>query len=90
MSALHLGVILPNYGDALDSEALVLTAVAAEEAGFDSGWVTDHLVVPGEHAPTYGTIAEPLVTLGFLAGVRAGSSSASPHSSSRSATRSWL
>lgn len=68
MSALHLGVILPNYGDALDSEALVLTAVAAEEAGFDSGWVTDHLVVPGEHAPTYGTIAEPLVTLGFLAG----------------------
>jgi alkanesulfonate monooxygenase SsuD/methylene tetrahydromethanopterin reductase-like flavin-dependent oxidoreductase (luciferase family) len=42
--------------------------VAAEEAGFDSGWVTDHLVVPPEHAPIYGTIAEPLVTLGFLAG----------------------
>jgi alkanesulfonate monooxygenase SsuD/methylene tetrahydromethanopterin reductase-like flavin-dependent oxidoreductase (luciferase family) len=37
-------------------------------AGFDSGWVTDHLIVPEEHAHVYGTIAEPLVTLGFLAG----------------------
>jgi alkanesulfonate monooxygenase SsuD/methylene tetrahydromethanopterin reductase-like flavin-dependent oxidoreductase (luciferase family) len=44
------------------------TAVAAEESGFDSGWVTDHLIVPPEHAPIYGTIAEALVSLGFLAG----------------------
>jgi alkanesulfonate monooxygenase SsuD/methylene tetrahydromethanopterin reductase-like flavin-dependent oxidoreductase (luciferase family) len=29
--------------------------------------VTDHLLVPEEHAPIYGTIAEPLVTLAFLA-----------------------
>ena len=41
--------------------------MAAEEAGFDSGWVTDHLIVPEEHAPVYGTIAEGLVSLGFLA-----------------------
>lgn len=64
---MHLGVILPNYGDALSAEALVAAAVAAEEAGFDSGWVTDHLIVPDEHAPVYGSIAEPLVALGFLA-----------------------
>jgi alkanesulfonate monooxygenase SsuD/methylene tetrahydromethanopterin reductase-like flavin-dependent oxidoreductase (luciferase family) len=44
------------------------TALAAEEAGFDSGWVTDHLVVPEEHASVYGSIAEALVSLGFLAG----------------------
>ena len=44
-------------------------AVAAEEAGFDSGWLTDHLIVPPEHAPIYGTIAEPLVSLGYLAGL---------------------
>jgi alkanesulfonate monooxygenase SsuD/methylene tetrahydromethanopterin reductase-like flavin-dependent oxidoreductase (luciferase family) len=68
MGRLHLGVILPNYGDALDAERLTAAAVAAEESGFDSGWVTDHVVVPPEHAAVYGTIAEPLVTLGFLAG----------------------
>lgn len=68
MGALHLGLILPNYGEALEREALAGTALAAEEAGFDSGWVTDHLVVPEELAPIYGSIAEALVTIGFLAG----------------------
>ena len=65
---LHLGLILPNYGAGLDAEGLARVAVAAEEAGFDSGWVTDHLIVPDEHAPIYGSIAEALVALGFLAG----------------------
>ena len=65
---LHLGLILPNYGDGLDAERLAGAAVAAEDAGFDSGWVTDHVIVPPEHAPIYGTIAEALVSLGFLTG----------------------
>jgi alkanesulfonate monooxygenase SsuD/methylene tetrahydromethanopterin reductase-like flavin-dependent oxidoreductase (luciferase family) len=65
---LHIGVILPNYGAALDAERLASVAVAAEGAGFDSGWVTDHLIVPAEQAAVYGTIAEALVSLGFLAG----------------------
>jgi alkanesulfonate monooxygenase SsuD/methylene tetrahydromethanopterin reductase-like flavin-dependent oxidoreductase (luciferase family) len=64
----HLGLILPNYGGGLDAERLASAAVAAERAGFDSGWVTDHVIVPPEHAPIYGTIAEALVSLGFLAG----------------------
>src|SRR5207247_6005083 len=57
-----------NYGDGLTAERLAAAAVAAEEAGFDSGWVTDHLIVPDEHAPVFGAIAEALVSLGFLAG----------------------
>jgi alkanesulfonate monooxygenase SsuD/methylene tetrahydromethanopterin reductase-like flavin-dependent oxidoreductase (luciferase family) len=61
-------VVLPNYGDTLDAEGLAAAAVAAEEAGFDSGWMTDHLIVPAEMAPVYGTIAEALVALGFVAG----------------------
>jgi len=65
--ALHLGLILPNYGDRLQAERLASAAVAAEEAGFDSAWATDHLIVPEEHAPIYGSIAEPLVSLAFLA-----------------------
>ncbi len=67
MSRLHLGVILPSYGPALAREDVAGVAVAAEDAGFDSAWVTDHLIVPDEHAPVYGVIAEPLVSLGFLA-----------------------
>ena len=67
MPPLHLGLILPNYGEGLDRDRLVAAAVAADEAGFDSAWATDHLIVPAEHAPVYGTIAEPLVSLGFLA-----------------------
>jgi alkanesulfonate monooxygenase SsuD/methylene tetrahydromethanopterin reductase-like flavin-dependent oxidoreductase (luciferase family) len=65
---LHLGLILPNYGEGLEAERLAACAIAAEESGFDSGWVTDHLVVPEEHAEIYGSIAEALVSLGFLAG----------------------
>jgi alkanesulfonate monooxygenase SsuD/methylene tetrahydromethanopterin reductase-like flavin-dependent oxidoreductase (luciferase family) len=65
---MHLGLILPNYGDGLDADGFAAAAVAAEEAGFDSGWVTDHLIVPDEHAAIYGRIAEALVSLGFLAG----------------------
>jgi alkanesulfonate monooxygenase SsuD/methylene tetrahydromethanopterin reductase-like flavin-dependent oxidoreductase (luciferase family) len=60
-------VVLPNYGEALDPERLAAVAVAAEEEGLDSGWVTDHLIVPAEQVGTYGTIAEALVTVGFLA-----------------------
>lgn len=65
---MHLGLILPNYGGNLAAGRLAGVAVAAEEAGFDSGWVTDHLIVPDEHARIYGDIAEALVSLGFLAG----------------------
>jgi alkanesulfonate monooxygenase SsuD/methylene tetrahydromethanopterin reductase-like flavin-dependent oxidoreductase (luciferase family) len=67
-AGIHLGAILPNYGPAVNPQELAGAATAAEEAGFDSVWVTDHLLVPAEHAPVYGDIAEALVSLGFLAG----------------------
>lgn len=64
---MHIGLILPNYGPALKAEALASVAVAAEESGFDSAWVTDHVIVPAEHADVYGTITEPLVSVAYLA-----------------------
>lgn len=64
----HLGLILPNYGSALEPRALIRATRAAEDAGFDSGWLTDHVLVPRDIGPIYGTIAEALVTLGFLLG----------------------
>ncbi len=65
---MHLGLILPNYGENLAATRLAGVALAAEESGFASGWVTDHLIVPDEHARIYGDVAEALVSLGFLAG----------------------
>jgi alkanesulfonate monooxygenase SsuD/methylene tetrahydromethanopterin reductase-like flavin-dependent oxidoreductase (luciferase family) len=85
---LHLGLILPNYGEALDSERLAGVAIAAEQAGLDSGWVTDHVIVPAEHAPTYGTIAEALVSLASSQRARTGSSLVSRRSSSPNGGRS--
>lgn len=67
MAHVHVGLILPNYGQALSPERLASAAIAAEEAGFDSAWVTDHLIVPDDHSDVYGTISEALVSLGFLA-----------------------
>jgi alkanesulfonate monooxygenase SsuD/methylene tetrahydromethanopterin reductase-like flavin-dependent oxidoreductase (luciferase family) len=68
MDGPHLGVVLPNYGETFDPGRLTAAAVAAEEAGLDSGWMTDHVMVPSRHAGVYGTIAEALVTVGYLAG----------------------
>jgi alkanesulfonate monooxygenase SsuD/methylene tetrahydromethanopterin reductase-like flavin-dependent oxidoreductase (luciferase family) len=68
MDGPHVGVVLPNYGEAFDPVRLAGAATAAEEAGLDSGWVTDHVLPPERHAGVYGTVAEALVAIGFLAG----------------------
>jgi alkanesulfonate monooxygenase SsuD/methylene tetrahydromethanopterin reductase-like flavin-dependent oxidoreductase (luciferase family) len=68
VAGLHFGLILPNYGALLDAEELARVTVAAEEVGLSSAFVTDHVMVPAEHAPLYGSISEALVTLGFLVG----------------------
>jgi alkanesulfonate monooxygenase SsuD/methylene tetrahydromethanopterin reductase-like flavin-dependent oxidoreductase (luciferase family) len=68
MEGPHLGVVLPNYGGAFDPGRLTAAAAAAEAAGLDSGWMTDHLLPPARHAGVYGTIAEALVAAGFVAG----------------------
>jgi probable F420-dependent oxidoreductase len=66
---MKVGICLPNYGPATDPAAIRQVATAAEEAGYDSVWVTDHILVPEEHAATFGQVIEVLVTLGYLAAV---------------------
>ena len=68
MDGPHLGVVLPNYGKGFDPGRLTAAAAAAEAVGLDSGWMTDHVLPPTGHAGIYGTIAEALVTVGYLAG----------------------
>ena len=45
---MKFGVCIPHYGIPLDVDNLTNMAVKAEEMGFDSVWVTDHIIVPHE------------------------------------------
>ena len=42
-------------------------AGVCEEAGFDSVWATDHVVMPTELREPYGQLLEPFVTLAYIA-----------------------
>jgi probable F420-dependent oxidoreductase len=64
----HLGVILPNTGTAPSPEGVRIVAEAAEELGFDSVWVTEHIIVGPEAADPFGKVLEPFATLAWIAG----------------------
>jgi probable F420-dependent oxidoreductase len=42
-------------------------SAVCEEAGFDSVWATDHVIMPVELKEPYGQLLEPLVTLAYIA-----------------------
>jgi probable F420-dependent oxidoreductase len=65
---MHLGVILPNYGEHASPEGMRRVAEAAEELGYDSVWATEHIIVGPEAAETYGRVFEPYAVLGWIAG----------------------
>jgi probable F420-dependent oxidoreductase len=79
--AVPIGCSLPTSGPTVDFAALGGLAQTAEQLGFDSVWISDHVVVPQEIRSAYpyavdGTFGvsptqaylEPLGTLGYLAG----------------------
>ncbi len=61
-------MILPNYGPDSSPDSIRRSAEAAEELGFDSVWVTEHIIVGAEAVDPYGRVYDPLVTLGWIAG----------------------
>jgi probable F420-dependent oxidoreductase len=65
----HLGLILPNFGEGSGPEGIRRAAESAEELGFDSVWATEHVLVGPEAADPYARVYAPLVTLGWLAGL---------------------
>jgi probable F420-dependent oxidoreductase len=64
----HLGVIMPNYGEGSSPERIRRVAELAEELGYDSVWATEHLIVAPEAVDPYGRVYDPYVTLGWIAG----------------------
>lgn len=64
---MKFGVVLPTYAQGATRLSIVDTALAAEELGFDSIWVTDHLALPQADAERFGHIFEAITTLSYLA-----------------------
>lgn len=66
---MHIGIVLRNMGPRATPDFLVSGARAAEDAGLDSLWVTDHVAIPPDDAEgSEGRYLDPLATLAFLAG----------------------
>ena len=64
---MKLHVALPNNSRRATPQNLAALAEAAEEAGFEGAWTLDHILVPEEHARTYGHILEALSVMAYLA-----------------------
>jgi probable F420-dependent oxidoreductase len=66
---MNFGVWIPNCRHLATPDVLRGTAVRAEQLGYDSVWVSDHVVVPHANVVNFGeTIFDPLVTLAVVAG----------------------
>ncbi|WP_158893091.1 TIGR03619 family F420-dependent LLM class oxidoreductase [Amycolatopsis anabasis] len=64
---MDLQVILPNEAPAMDPRFLVRLAARAEELGYHTAWLPDHLLPPGEFGEVFGGVYEPLTTLSYVA-----------------------
>src|SRR5689334_8823187 len=64
---MRYGVAIPHANSFATPDALRTMARAVEDLGFDSLWVSDHVIVPegSSYIPEY--MDEPLATLAFLA-----------------------
>jgi probable F420-dependent oxidoreductase len=66
---MKFGVCLPNFpfGVRPTRDAILEVAQEAESLGFDSVWVSDHILVPNDK-PRYGRLFEALSTLAYVGG----------------------
>jgi probable F420-dependent oxidoreductase len=66
---MKFGIWIPNCRDLATPDVIVNTAVRAEQLGYDSVFVSDHVVVPNAYVERFGAaIYDPLITLSVLAG----------------------
>jgi len=66
---MKFGVWIPNCRHLATPDIIRGSAVRAEQLGYESVWVSDHVVVPNANLVNFGeTIFDPLVTLGVIAG----------------------
>jgi probable F420-dependent oxidoreductase len=66
---MRFGIWLPTCRHLATPGIIRDAAVRAEALGYDSVWVSDHVVVPRANVANFGTtIFDPLITLGVVAG----------------------
>jgi probable F420-dependent oxidoreductase len=65
---MKLGICVPHYGRPIEVERMLAVVRRAEEAGLDSVWVTDHVIVPHDVDVIYRhDMLDPLAVLPWLA-----------------------
>ncbi|HEX3812678.1 MAG TPA: TIGR03619 family F420-dependent LLM class oxidoreductase [Mycobacteriales bacterium] len=66
---MHLQVVLPDESPDVAPDRILGLAREAEGLGYQTAWLPDHLLPPGEYGEVFGGVYEPLVTLGAIAAV---------------------
>lgn len=66
---MKLGILLPTYLESAAPQAIRESAMLAERLGYESIWVTDHVLVPSRSVPQYRSIYEAVTTLAWTASV---------------------
>lgn len=66
---MKIGIALPIFGKYAGRDEILEAALAAEALGYDSVWVSDHVVVPDSHNVFGDVFYDPLISLGFIASV---------------------
>ena len=66
---MDVGMVLPTFAAHAGREPVVRLAKAIERSGFDSLWVSEHLVAPPDFFHPYGESLDALGTLGFLTAI---------------------
>lgn len=60
---------LPDESPSMPVVRLVELAQAAEDLGYTTAWLPDHVLPPNEYGAVFGGVYEPLITIGHLAAV---------------------
>ena len=69
LAPMKFGVWIPNCRHLATPDIIRTTAVRAEQLGYDSVWVSDHVVVPNANVANFGeAIFDPFITLAVAAG----------------------
>src|SRR5262245_62993332 len=67
---MEFGLCVPHYGKTVDVQGIINNVRRAEALGFDSIWVTDHIIVPRTMDLIYrDNMLEPVVLLSHLVGL---------------------
>ncbi|QWF82513.1 TIGR03619 family F420-dependent LLM class oxidoreductase [Amycolatopsis sp. CA-230715] len=64
---MRIQAVLPDESSTMDPQEPVRLAVLAEELGYETVWLPDHVLPPAEYGEVYGGVYEPLVTLSYVA-----------------------